>query len=559
MLAAVVMFELSFIIDTLDCRKKVTATADCVNAILEGAMGVKRVAIVGAGVGGLAAAIELAAHGCDVTLVEKFGTPGGKLREVDAGGVRIDAGPTVFTLREVFDDLFGRAGASLDDYVTVRPAQVLARHGWERGGALDLFADVAETVDAIGHFAGMGDAKGYLSFCVEAQSIYRILDKSFIRAQKPSLPLLIWRIGPHKFEDLWRINPYQTLWNAVCRHMGDPRLRQLFGRYSTYCGASPFSAPATLMLIAHVEQRGVWLIDGGMHKLAVAMAAAAAKLGVKIRYNTEAAEVIALNGKVLGIALAGGERLDADAVVLNADASAVSGGLLGSQAAKATRPVPGRRRSLSALTWAFQAKASGFPLARHTVFFPDAPYASEFEAIFRHKSLPPHPAIYLCAQDRDDRGKATSGDHERFLGVVNAPAMLDNTALSLSEIEECETKTFRLMKACGLSLEPKDGATVRTGPEEFEKLFPGTGGAIYGRVSHGWMASFQRQSIRSRMSGLYFAGGSVHPGPGIPMAAVSGQLASQAVLADFASKKTWSAAVTPGGISMRSATTTATD
>jgi 1-hydroxycarotenoid 3,4-desaturase len=517
----------------------------------------ERVVVVGAGIGGLAAAVDSAAAGLDVTVVEKHDAPGGKMREVAAGGARMDAGPTVFTMRDVFDRLFEDAGASLSDYLSVKPAAVLARHAWQTGGELDLFADMERTADAIGAFSGAADARGYRSFCEEAANIYRILDRSFIRAQKPTLPSLMWRIGLLNFEDLWRINPYQSFWSAVCRHMRDERLRQLFARYSTYCGASPFSAPATLMLVAHVEQRGVWLVDGGMHRIALALESLAKKLGAVFRYGAEAAEILVDRNGACGVRLANGERLQADAVVVNADVSAVSGGFLGEAAARAAGPVPQRKRSLSALTFAFQAEAAKFELARHTVFFPNASYASEFDAIFRQRKLPPSPTMYLCAQDRDDGGGRNGDGAERFLAIVNAPAELDGKALGQSEIEECETKTFRLMKACGLALEPLTMA--RTAPGDFERLFPGTGGAIYGRAAHGWMASFQRQGIRSRMPGLYFAGGSVHPGPGIPMAALSGRLASEALLADLASMRRLRRTATPGGMSMRSAPTTASD
>jgi 1-hydroxycarotenoid 3,4-desaturase len=520
----------------------------------------KRIVVIGAGIGGLAAAVELAAQECNVTVVEKFDGPGGKMRQVNAGGALTDAGPTVFTMRDVFDGIFLRAGASIEDYLTLKRAHVLARHAWEAGGELDLFADVAQTADAIGAFAGADNARGYLSFCAEAANIYRILNGSFIRAQKPALPVLMWRVGLLNFADQWNINPYESFWSAVCRHMSDPRLRQLFGRYSTYCGASPFSTPATLMLVAHVEQSGVWLVEGGMVRLARALESLAQRLGVVFRYRTEAAEVLAANGRTSGVRLREGEPLPADAVVVNADPSAVSGGLLGPAAQGSVCPVPARRRSLSALTWAFQAEANGFPLSRHTVFFPDASYASEFDAIFRHRKLPPSPAVYLCAQDRDDRGCKEGEGAERFLGIVNAPAMLDDAnMLSQSEIEECETRTFRLMATCGLKLRLMEGAMIRRGPQDFETLFPGTGGAIYGRVPHGWMASFQRQGMRARLPGLYFAGGSAHPGPGIPMAAISGQLASEALLADLASMKRFRPMATPGGMSMRSAQTTATD
>ena len=275
------------------------------------------------------------------------------------------------------------------------------------------------------------------------------------------------------------------------------------------------------MLVAHVEQRGVWLVEGGMHRIALALESLARRLGAAFHYNAEAAEVLSVRGKVSGVRLASGERLAADAVILNADASAVARGALGLAAQGAIRPIPSRKQSLSALTFAFQGEARGFPLARHTVFFPDTPYASEFDAIFRHRKLPPSPAVYVCAQDRDDEGGRRGEGPERFLSIVNAPAQLDAGALSQLEIAECEKETFRLMEACGLRLKATC-AMARTAPQDFERLFPGAGGAIYGRASHGWMASFQRQGIRSAMPGLYFAGGSVHPGPGVPMAALWG-------------------------------------
>ena len=302
-----------------------------------------RIVVVGAGIGGLAAAVQLAAEGCGVTVVEKFDGPGGKMRQVQVGGASIDAGPTVFTMRKVFDDIFEKAGASIEDYLTLKPAEILARHAWEAGGELDLFADPAQTVDAIGAFAGADNARGYLSFCSEAANIYRILDRSFIRAQKPDLPTLMRRVGLLNVSDLWRINPYQSFWNAVCRYMSDPRLRQLFARYATYCGASPFSAPATLMLVAHVEREGVWLAEGGMVRIAAALESLAKQLGVVFRYGAEAAEVLAGNGRASGIRLRDGEQLNADAVILNADPSAASGGLLGPAAERATRHVPARQ------------------------------------------------------------------------------------------------------------------------------------------------------------------------------------------------------------------------
>ncbi len=519
----------------------------------------ERSAIIGAGMGGLAAAMVLAAAGLEVTVLEKAAQPGGKMRETVIGENRIDAGPTVLTMREVFDGLFEQAGANLNDHLTLEPASVLARHAWDSGGTLDLYADTERSADAIGRFAGAANARGFLDFCQEAEAIYRVLANSFIIAQKPSLPQLLWRIGPHRLRDLWRINPYESLWNAVCRHMSDPRLRQLFARYSTYCGSSPFAAPATLMLVAHVERQGVWLAKGGIYRLAEEMTRAAVKCGAVFRFGVEAAEVCVNNGRPSGVRLRTGEFIPSDAVVVNADLSAAALGLLGPGLKGRVRSIPWRAQSLSALTCAMVAATSGFRLARHTIFFSREPYAKEFEAIFDHRTLPPEPTVYVCAQDRDSEGTLERSGEERLLCVVNAPACRPQQLLSQSEIERCETKIFALMKRCGLTIHPGSAQRVRTAPADFEASFPGSSGAIYGRASHGWMASFQRQSARCPIPGVYFAGGSAHPGPGAPMAALSGKLAAEALLKDFASARKFHPAAMPGGISMRSAATASTD
>ncbi len=531
-----------------------------VNAIdVEAGLHGERIVIIGAGIGGLAAAMVLSAKGLQVTVLEKEPAPGGKMREIAIGDRRIDAGPTVLTMREVFEGLFEQAGTALSDHLKLEPASVLARHAWDGGGELDLYADMERSADAIGSFAGAANARGYLDFCAEAREIYRVLNRSFIQSQKPSLPELMWRIGPHRIRDLWRINPYQSLWKAVCGRMSDPRLRQLFARYATYCGSSPFLAPATLMLVSHVEQQGVWLVEGGMQRLAAAMMSAAANCGAAFHFGAEAAEVLLAHGKPAGVRLKTGEHIPADAIVINADATAAASGLLGAALKGRARPVPGRARSLSALTWALVAETAGFKLARHTVFFSQSDYALEFDAIFRRGVLPAGPTVYVCAQDRDSEGKVRHGGQERLLLVVNAPACRASRMLSELEIEECEKTIFATMQRCGLTLQRSSAQTVRTSPAGFAALFPGSNGAIYGRASHGWMASFRRQSARCMIPGLYFSGGSVHPGPGVPMAAMSGRLAAEALLKDFALQKRFHPAAMPGGILTPSAMTGATD
>ncbi|NOG71928.1 1-hydroxycarotenoid 3,4-desaturase CrtD [Roseicella sp. DB1501] len=511
-------------------------------------MRTERVAVIGAGIGGLVAALTLAARGLDVVVLERAATPGGKMREVLLGDARIDAGPTVFTMRWVFEEIFREAGASLDEHVSLRPAAVLARHAWDSGGRLDLHADIDRSAEAIGAFAGPAAAQGYLAFCERARRIWSTLERPFIRAPRPSMLSLITAAWPAGLAELWGVSPFATLWRALGDHFSDPRLRQLFGRYSTYCGASPFLAPATLMLIAHVEQQGVWLVEGGMQRVAEALAGLAAARGARLRYGAEVAEILVGGGRVSGLRLADGERLPVDAAILNADLAALAAGLFGAAPARAA-PLRGER-SLSAVTWAMLAEAEGFPLARHTVFF-SAAYAAEFDRIFNQQRLPAHPTVYACAQDRDDAGARDGGGQaggpERLLLLVNAPPIGDRRAFTPAEIEECERASFSLMRRCGLTLRPK--ATAMTTPAEFERLFPATGGALYGRALHGWQASFQRPGARTALPGLYLCGGSTHPGAGVPMAALSGRQAAESLRADLGSTGPSRRAAMPGGTS----------
>jgi 1-hydroxycarotenoid 3,4-desaturase len=494
-----------------------------------------RVVVIGAGVAGLVAALELAVRGIAVTVVERAGAPGGKMREVEVDGARLDAGPTVFTMRWVFEEIFAAAGTSVEAHLRLRPVEVLARHAWSDHERLDLFADVGLSAEAIGTFAGSAEAQRYLDFCARARGVYQSLEGPFIRSSRPSPLVLVQRFGLGRLGDLWRISPFATLWKALGEHFHDPRLRQLFGRYATYCGSSPFLAPATLMLVAHVEQDGVWLVEGGMHRIAVALASLAAHHGATFRYGSEATEIIVSNGRAAGIRLATGEELAADAVVSNADVAAVSDGRLGRAAAHAVPDVPRSARSLSAVTWSLHAQTEGFPLLRHTVFFSDN-YAAEFDDIFRRSRLPAAPTVYICAQDRDDRDSRGPEGPERLLCLVNAPPTGDTHPFDNAEIEQCAEQTFRRLERCGLHVRRRPENTLVTTPAVFDRLFPGTGGALYGRASHGWMASFSRPGATSRLPRLYLAGGSTHPGPGVPMAALSGRMAAATLLGDLGSR-----------------------
>ena len=215
--------------------------------------------------GGLAAALNLAAKGEEVLVIERQQAPGGKMRRLEVAGQGIDGGPTVLTMRWVLEQLFDEAGASLSDHVTLEPLSTLARHAWSESERLDLHADLAASADAIGTFSGAAEAQRFRDFSAEAKRIYQTLEKPFLRSQRPNPVSLAMSNGFGGMAAMARINPFETMWKGLGRHFRDPRLQQLFGRYATYCGSSPFLAPATLMLVAHVEQAGVWTVKGGMH------------------------------------------------------------------------------------------------------------------------------------------------------------------------------------------------------------------------------------------------------------------------------------------------------
>lgn len=492
------------------------------------------VIIIGAGIAGLTAAIDLARRGAAVSIIDPNVEAGGKIRCVESGGASFDAGPTVLTMRWVFDELFSDSGASFDALVKTQALEVLARHAWDDGGRLDLYGDIARSADAVGRFAGMQEAKGFLAFSQRAQDTYRTLEHSFIRRDQPTPISLALGAGFKGLSDLWRISPFTTLWTALGEFFQDQRLRQLFGRYATYVGSSPFDSPATLMLIADVERQGVLRIDGGMHALAAACAALAKRQGAALHLGRRVLRVNTELGRFRSVTLDEGSVMEGDAVIITADPVAVATGLFGTSVEMAAANAQRAPRSLSAMTFCFTAKSEGFDLAHHNVFF-CRNYRQEFDDIFRYARVPNDPTIYVCAQDRKEPGAppAIEGS-ERFFCLINAPAIGDTHEFTTSEIRKCEQRLHTRLSRCGLKLQDLSPPQVTT-PSDFNRIFPATGGALYGQACHGWAASFTRPTARTRCQNVYLAGGGTHPGAGVPMAALSGRIAANAVLNDLTS------------------------
>ena len=504
-----------------------------------------RVVVVGAGIAGLVSALDLAHQGLSVTVVERAAEAGGKIHVEQADGQDIDSGPTVFTMRWVFDEWLQTMGLDLDRELQLTPLSVLARHFWFDGSSLDLYADPLASEAAVEQMAGPDEAQRFRQFCQQAREMYGLMDAPFIRHPLQSLPRFMASLGPRGLALLARMGPTQTLWSSLGRQFRDPRLRQLFARYATYCGSSPLQAPATLSLIAQVEMDGVWTVDGGMQALVRCLTRLCQQKGVRFRYQTECQDILVRRGRVHGVRLAQGEELAAERVVFNGDAAALRLGLLGQAAQQAVRPSRAPR-SLSAVTWSLRARTRGLALDRHNLFF-QRDYEKEFHDIFQDRRLPRWPTVYLCAQDRPHTANAL--DHERLLCLINAPANGDETAFSAQALADCEAQARGLMQQCGLDIDWSSGHPIRNTPQTFHRRFPGTGGALYGQATHGWMSIFSRPGAISPIPGLFLAGGSVHPGPGVPMAAMSGRLAAAAVKESLASIKSSPLAAISGGMS----------
>ena len=506
------------------------------------------VAIIGAGIGGLAAALRLAAKGVDVTVFERHATPGGKMRTVPSEAGPVDAGPTVLTMKPVFDALFTEAGARLEDHVTLLREPCLARHFWADGTRLDLMADAGESLRNVAEVFGAKVGREFEAFTARAARLFEAFEAPMMQAAAPT-QLGLTQAVLRQPSLIAAMTPHLSLSAALNKQFSEPKLAQLFGRYATYVGGSPEASPAILSLIWHAEAQGVWHVKGGMHQLAVAIEALAKARGARFIYGADIGEIMPVAS---GFEL-GGARFDK--VLFNGDPRALRHGLLGASVRDAVPEHATEPRSLSAYVHSFAAKAQGCDLAAHNVFFSDGVNA-EFAPLAKGK-MPRDPTLYICAQDRFGAG-APQG-LERFEIIMNAPPAPARAATgqhdSTKDIERCQTTTFTRLMQFGLTFTPQPEATALTMPRGFAAMFPASNGALYGRSPHGMMAAFKRPTARTGLKGLYLVGGGAHPGAGVPMATLSAKHAAEAIWTDLSSTSTSPQGDTRGGMSTGSAMT----
>ncbi|MBE1492415.1 phytoene desaturase family protein [Plantactinospora soyae] len=503
-----------------------------------------RVVVIGAGVGGLAAAARLAALGHQVTVYERSDVVGGKLgryrRETPVGTFHFDTGPSLLTLPQIFAELFEATGAKLDEYLDLVPLDPVVRHVFPpteppgRAGTagtagtavvLDSCADPAAFATRIGDRFGDGAAADWRRLWRRAERVWDASWRDILRRPVDSplaLAKLAWRLP-----DLTAIAPGRTLRGLGRRHLREPRLRTMLDRYATYTGADPRRAPAALVAIPYAELAfGAWYPRGGLGTLADALLSRCLDLGVVVATGTTVTGIDTAGGWVHGVRLAGASApVPADVVVANADALTVYRDLL---------PTPGRLtrltdRSLAGFVLLLGVRGDS-GLAHHNVFFP-ADYDAEFDAVFGDpgRGVParpvPDPTVFVSVPD--DPLVRPPG-HEAWFVLVNAPRQartLDGIDWRRPGLADAYAdRVLDVLAARGVDVRDRlVFREVRT-PADLATSAGAPGGAI-----HGTAGGLLRTPNRGPVPGLFLVGGSTHPGGGLPMVALSAQIVADRI------------------------------
>ena len=492
--------------------------------------------VIGAGIGGLCAAIALAAAGRRVTVIEALDHVGGKAATATVDGVTFDTGPSVLTMPDAFDRVLRLAGTSLGDHVELlAPTPAFHYHWPEQGVTLPVHHSLTDTLGAVAATLG-DDAAGQLDrFLTYAGGIWQAAAPHFIHGPAPTVRALL-RIGPRALLLLPRIDPLRSMRASIERHVQDPHLRDLLMRYATYNGSNALTAPATLNCIAWVELAdGAWGVRGGIGALVSALHRVATSLGVVVRLATPATRIELDGDRVVAVHTAT-DRLAARTVVVNADVQHLVRRLLPPDAA----PAPRSRRQLKRLARPQPASTSGWTAVirarrrpdrpAHAVVFP-TDYRAEFVDMFERERPPEHPTVYLCAQEKA-HGRHGWAQHEPLFVMANAPAEPADAPTDPAVWERLRARTLDRLVTTGL-IDPDDEVVWSRTPTDLAATFPDSRGSIYGAASSDRMAAFRRPANRlPAPRGLYLASGGAHPGGGLPLCALSGLAAANAALAE---------------------------
>lgn len=478
----------------------------------------KKVIIIGAGIGGLSAAIRLAKSGFSVSILEKNETVGGKVNIVESGGYKFDTGASLLTIKHILEEIFEFAEHNLKDYLEIISLEPICRYFWSDKTIFDASANIAKTENEIARLEP-NDVESFRKYLADSKQKYEIAEKTFLAKSLNDLPQLI---RPKYLKDLLKISTLKTLEKHNRDYFKSEKLRQIFNRFATYNGSSPYQIPATFALIPFVEfGLGAWYVRGGMYKIPKALEKLARELNVKIKTKCEVEKIIVENEKAVGVKV-NGEKIRADFVVSNADAVETYRNLL------PIEKFQNREPSCSGFVLLLGTRKKFKQLAHHNIFFSDN-YKAEFDAIFKQKRPANNPTIYICATSVSDKTQAPANRENLFV-LVNAPYLSEETNWQ-KEAKPYRDLILKKLEEFGLkdlndSIEFEQIIT----PEDFETKYRANKGSIYGISSNGIFSAFLRIPNKSKeIENLYFVGGATHPGGGIPLVLLSAKMSCELI------------------------------
>ncbi|MEO1286574.1 MAG: phytoene desaturase family protein [Chloroflexota bacterium] len=484
--------------------------------------------VIGGGIGGLVTAIRLQHAGHRVIVLEKNAMVGGKMYQIEQDGFRFDTGPSVITMRHVFENLFHTVGRKLEDYLELLPVDPMTRYFYSDGFVLDATSDLSKMAQQIEQL-NEHDVEGYLAYLSYAAKIHRITGDTFIYNKPPTIASVFsqppWR--------MMQSDPFRTMSGAIKSFVKSDKLRQLLGRFATYVGGSPYLAPATLNVIAHVELTGgVWYPRGGVYQIASALEKLAIELGVEICTEHGVQQILVKDGQVAGVQLENESVMDARVIVSNVDVAMTYQHLLSESNLPAQRisKMSNYEPSCSGFVLLLGIEDTFEVLAHHNIFFSDD-YPAEFEAIFKDGLPPDDPTIYVSITSKTDSHHAPDGCENWFV-LVNAPPLSEQYDWKANK-QSYRDLVLEKLASRGIDVRDKIRTETILTPKDLHDLSGAWLGALYGPSANDRFAVFLRPHNRSAdVKGLYFAGGTTHPGGGVPMVTLSGKVAAEMVLED---------------------------
>jgi phytoene desaturase len=487
--------------------------------------------IIGSGIGGLGTAIRLAVQGFAVTVYEKNAAAGGKLSVFEKDGYRFDAGPSLFTQPENIEALFELAGEPIDQYFTYEQCAVACNYFYENGPQVTAYADPAQFSAELKEKLGEDKAVVH-NYLAASAKLYDKIGNVFLNH---SLHKRKTWLNKRIFTALSAAKPqylFGTLDKYNRKTFRNPHTTQLFNRYATYNGSSPYKAPAMLSLIPHLElNQGTYYPRGGMISIAAALHRLAVKKGVAFHFNTPVHRIIETEGTARGVVVEG-ENIFFDVVVSNVDAYFTYKKLL-HKPVKAAQVLK-QERSSSALIFYWGIRGQFPQLGLHNIFF-SKDYQKEFQYIFAHRNISSDPTIYINISSKHDAPHAPAGAENWFV-MINVPA---NTGQNWEQLKQQARQSIlaKLGNMLGQDMEPLIATETILDPEGIQAATDSYQGSLYGTSSNSAMAAFFRHpNFNRKIKRLYFCGGSVHPGGGIPLCFKSAAIVSNLIKEDLKKK-----------------------